>query len=392
MGIVDRLLGRTEARVAGGNWFAAGFDPIINSAGVKITEENATSIAAVYGAVNLYANTIASMPLGAYIRDRGVRRPVTRPRWFDQPMPNNPNMTGFDFRHRLVSSLLIDGNAFIMVLRGVDGEVVETRVLDPRLVEVRIDPDGTPTYIIGKQNLGADYIVHITLFPTASGRGLSPVEHHRTSLGLAKATETYAAKFFEQGAQVGGIVKVAGELTADQAEQLRSAFARRHEGVSNAHRVAVLTGGADFTPLAMKLTDMDLITQMRWSVENIARIYGVPLHLLQHPSSGMSYASVEVVSIEWLRLGLQSLIARIEAGLQRLIVGDTTFIKFNTDSLLRSTTTERYASYQTALMSGFLSINEVRALEDRPPVEGGDEYWKPLNIGVLGAPPETPAP
>ena len=392
MGIVDRLLGRSEARVAGGNWFAAGFDPIINSAGVKITEENATSIAAVYGAVNLYANTIASMPLGAYIRDRGVRRPVTRPRWFEQPMPNNPNMTGFDFRHRLVSSLLIDGNAFIMVLRGADGEVVETRVLDPRLVEVRIDPDGTPTYIIGKQNLGADYIVHITLFPTSSGRGLSPVEHHRTTLGLAKATETYAAKFFEQGAQVGGIVKVSGELTADQAEQLRSAFARRHEGVSNAHRVAVLTGGADFTPLAMKLTDMDLITQMRWSVENIARIYGVPLHLLQHPSSGMSYASVEVVSIEWLRLGLQSLIARIEAGLQRLIVGDTTFIKFNTDSLLRSTTTERYASYQTALMSGFLSINEVRALEDRPPVEGGDEYWKPLNIGVLGAPPETPAP
>ena len=111
MGVVDRLLGRGETRVAGGNWFAAGFDPVINSAGVKITEENATSIAAVYGAVNLYANTIAAMPLGAYIRERGVRRPVARPRWFAQHMPKHPHMTGFHFRHRLVSSLLLDGNA-----------------------------------------------------------------------------------------------------------------------------------------------------------------------------------------------------------------------------------------------------------------------------------------
>jgi phage portal protein BeeE len=97
---------------------------------------------------------------------------------------------------------------------------------------------------------------------------------------------------------------------------------------------------------------------------------------------------VEVISIEWLRLGLGPLIARIEAGLQRLIVGNTTFIKFNIDGLLRPTTKERMDSYAVALNSGILSLNEVRALEDRPPLPvGGDQFWKPLNIGTVGEEP-----
>jgi HK97 family phage portal protein len=396
MGIIDRILGRnTEERVIGGGWAYDWFkDGTNKAAGVAINQDNATSIGSVYAAIKLYADTVASLPWGAYVRDSGTRRPVARPRWMDQPMPNNPNFTGFDMRHRIVTSLLLDGNAFLFTIRDNVGNVLEIRVLDPRKVEVTQLPDGSPVYKIttreGTSTHGADDIVHITLFSYGESlRGLSPVEHHRTTLGLASATQLYAAKFYEQGAAPSGIIRVPGELTQDQAQSLRASFGRSHEGIDRMHRVAVLSGGADFSSMSAKISDMQLVETMAWGTEAVARIYGVPLHLLQYPGGNSSYASLEVVSAEWLRLGLGPMIARIEAGLQRLIVGNTTFVKFNADALLRPMTKERYDSYAVAVNNGWLSINEIRQLEDRAPIgDAGDVYRQPLNIGTAGQEPQ----
>jgi HK97 family phage portal protein len=150
----------------------------------------------------------------------------------------------------------------------------------------------------------------------------------------------------------------------------------------------VLTGGADYLQLGAKISDLQLVETMHYGVEAIARIYGCPLHMLQYPGGNTSYASVELIGIEWLRLGLGPMIARLEASFQRIVPGaEQTFLKFTLDGLLRATTQERYNSYATALNNGFLNINEVRALEDRAPIDGGNQYWKPLNIGVVGQEP-----
>jgi HK97 family phage portal protein len=297
-------------------------------------------------------------------------------------------------RHAMVSSLLTDGNCFVLFLTDRLGDVVETRVLDPQKVEIRMDEMGAPIYIVSTGDtafsVGPDQMVHIPLFATAgSMRGMSPVEHHRTTLGLASATQLYAAKFYENGAAPSAVIRVPGELTQDVADSLRSSFSRRHEGVEKMHKIAVLTGGADFQQMSMKISDMQLTETLHWSVESICRIYGVPLQLLQYPEA-TSHAQSEVLMQSWLRVGLGPLIARIEAGLQRLIVGNTTFIKFNIDSLLRATTKERMDSYAQALGSGIYTLDEVRAKEDLPPLAvGGDEHWKPLNIGTVGKEPQA---
>ena len=391
MGIVDRLLGRqSEERAVGGMWNVE-----VDAAGTSLNEKNATTIGALYAAVKLYADTVASMPVGVFIRDRGVRRPVTRPNWLDNPVPNNKNYTRWDLIHRTTTSLLIDGNSFLMILRGDNGEIVEVRLLDPRKVTVLRTETGAPIYRVkttaGSVDLTDNDIVHITLFGVGEDlRGLSPVEHHKTTLGLAKATTEYAAKFFEQGASVSGLVTVPGELTADQAESLRASFGRRHEGLRNMHKIAVLTGGADYQSMGFNPSDLAIVENMEAGTQAIARLYGVPLHLLQLPGGNSSYNSLEIVSREWLMLGLGSLIARLEAGFQRLIVGDTTFIKFNVDSMLRPLTKERFDAYAVALNNGFLSLNEVRTLEDRPPVgPDGDAFRQPLNIGTVGEEPKA---
>jgi HK97 family phage portal protein len=361
---------------------------------VLVTQENATSIGAVYAAIKLYADTVAALPWDTYIRIDGTRRPYRpRPRWMDFPIPNNPNYTSFQFKHRVVTALLTDGNAFVLCLRDSSDNVIETRVLDSQKVEIRTGEFGEPLYHVetveGAITLTAHEIIHIPLFATGENhRGLSPIEHHKVTLGLASATQEWSAKFYQNNASVGGLIKVPGELTQDQADALRNGFGRRHGGVANAWRVAVLTGGADYTQLGAKISDLQLVETMHYGVEAIARIYGVPLHMLQYPGGNTSYASVELIGIEWLRLGLGPLIARLEAAFQRLVPGSQqTFLKFTLDGLLRATTQERYNSYSTALNNGFLNVNEVRALEDRAPVDGGNEYWKPLNIGTLGQEP-----
>jgi HK97 family phage portal protein len=384
--ILRRLLGTEQRNVSGGQWLSD--KPAESSAGVQLNQQNATSIGALYAAVKLYADTVASLPVGAFIRDGGVRRPVTRPRWMDNPIPANPNYTGFQFRHAVTSSLLLDGNAFILFLTDRLGDVVETRVLSPESVEIKSDEMGAPIYIVSNGttsfSVGPDQMVHIPLFATAGNqRGMSPVEHHRTTLGLASATQLYAAKFYENGAAPAAVIKVPGELTQDVADSLRASFDRRHASVQNMHKIAVLTGGADFQQMSAKISDMQLVETMHWGVESIARIYGVPLQLLQYPEA-TSHAQSEVLMQSWLRVGLGPMVTRIEAGLQRLIVGETTFVKLNIDGLLRPMTKERYDAYAVALNNGFLSLDEVRALEDRPPLpEGGDEFWKPLNIGTV---------
>ena len=388
MSILRRILG--ETRAVGGTWITDN-QPLVSSAGVAINSQTALSIGAYYAAVKLYADTVASLPWDTYIRIDGTRRPYRpSPSWLTTPQPNNPNFTGFDLKHRMVSSLLIDGNCFVLFIKGRNGDIVEMRVLDPQKVTIK-SVDGAPIYMIQGDDtavveLTSDAILHIPLFALGSAlRAPSPVEQHRTTLGLASATQLYSAKFYEQGAAPSAVIRIPGELTQDQADSLRNSFSRRHEGIEKMHKIAVLTGGADFQQMSMKISDMQLVETLHWGVESIARLMGVPLHLLQYPGGNASYNSVEIVSIEWLRLGLGPLVARLEAGLQRLVPGaDQTFIKFTLDGLLRPTTKERYDAYAIALNNGILSLNEIRRLEDRSDVPGGDEHYKALNIGVVG--------
>jgi HK97 family phage portal protein len=391
--ILRRILG--EQRAVGGTWITDN-QPSVSTAGVAINSQTALSIGTYYAAVKLYADTVASLPWDTYIRIDGTRRPYRpSPSWLTTPQPNNPNFTGFDLKHRMVSSLLIDGNCFVLFIKNRNGDIVEMRVLDPHRVTIKV-VDGAPIYMVsGEDGVGveltSDAILHIPLFCTGSNyRAPSPVEQHRTTLGLASATQLYSAKFYEQGAAPSAVIKIPGELTQDQADSLRNSFSRRHEGIEKMHKIAVLTGGADFQQMSMKISDMQLVETLHWGVESIARLMGVPLHLLQYPGGNTSYNSVEIVSIEWLRLGLGPLVARLEAGLQRLVPGaDQTFIKFTMDGLLRPTTKERMDAYAVQLQNGIRSLNEVRRLEDLADIEGGDQHWKPLNIGVLGQEPQA---
>ena len=217
-------------------------------------------------------------------------------------------------------------------------------------------------------------------------RGISRIDFMKENLGLAKALEEFAARFFGQGSSASGIIEFPGNLTREQAKDLVSGFEEGHKGLRRSHRPGVLFGGAKFTKTTVDNDSAQFLESRRFAVEEIARIFRVPPSMLGVTTPGaMSYASVEQNGIQYVTHTLRPYIEKIEEGYSRLLDGRA-FMKFNVDGLLRGDQASRYTSFSTGLQSGFLSINDIHRLEDMPPVDGGDSYRVPLaNVDINAA-------
>jgi HK97 family phage portal protein len=201
------------------------------------------------------------------------------------------------------------------------------------------------------------------------------------------AAEVYAASYFGNAANPGGVIESPGELTEEQITDIARNWNLSHTGPYRAGKLGVLTGGASFKPLTLNAADAQLLEVRRFGVEEIARLFRVPISLLGHPVAGaMSFASVEAQNLSFVQHSLRPLLERIEQALSPLLPESDGFIKFNLDALLRGTTLERYEAYTKGLNEGFLSINDVHASEDMAPVADGDQYRVPLqNIDLTDA-------
>jgi HK97 family phage portal protein len=241
----------------------------------------------------------------------------------------------------------------------------------------------TKTMILTKREM-----LHIPLFRLPGQLlGLGPIGAARITLGSAMAAEVYAASYFGNAANPGGVIESPGEMTEEQITDIARNWNLSHTGPYRAGKLGILTGGASFKPLTLNAADAQLLEVRRFGVEEIARLFRVPISLLGHPVAGaMSFASVEAQNLSFVQHSLRPLLERIEQALSPLLPEPDGFIKFNLDALLRGTTLERYEAYTKGLNEGFLSVNDVHASEDMAPVADGDQYRVPLqNIDLTDA-------
>jgi len=356
--------------------------------GVSITAENSMTIGAVYASVRLISDVISTLPVDAYISNGGQRESFPMPAWLTDPEPDM-SVTRADHFQMVLVSLLIDGNAFVRKLRNPQtSEVVSLSVLAPHRVEVIRNDLGVIEYRVdhGKRIVSDMDMIHITeLRKPGVLRGVSRIETLRQTLGLSKALEDFSAQFFGTGSTVSGIIETPHEMTQDQAIELKNNWEREHKGLRKAYRPGILTGGAKFVKTTVDPDEAQMLGSREFSVEEIARIFRIPPHLLQSTKPGsMSYASVEENSKQFVTYTLLPYISKIEQAYSPMLSGGA-FMRFNVDGLLRANLTERFAAYSSATQAGFLSINDIHALEDMTPVEGGDVYRVPLANVDLGA-------
>jgi phage portal protein BeeE len=185
-----------------------------------------------------------------------------------------------------------------------------------------------------------------------------------------------------------GVIEFPGNLSGDQAKDLAEGFDSRHRGWRKGHRTGVLSGGATFKPTQVDPEKSQAIEARHLAVEDVARAFNIPPHLLGLPGTN-SYASVEQTNLAWITHGLRPVISKIERAMTPLLArypgGENAFVKFNIDGLLRADIQARMSAYATGLQSGFLTINDVRRLEDLTPMqqESADNVRVPLtNVNI----------
>jgi len=363
-------------------WGAGADLDIVNQSGVNINANTAFEVVAFWSAVSLISDTIATLPVDSFIRQDGNRRPYRpRPAWVDQP---DVDMTKQAHYQQVLVSLLVSGNSYTRVFRNANGDVVNLVCLDPQTVQVKRSALGRKIFIIDNEDktLTSDDVVHITdLIQPGSLTGLSRVERLKEALGLSAAMQSFAARFFGTGATTQGIIEFPGNLTPEQAKNLRDGFDSAHRGFRRAHKTGVLSGGATYKQTTVPNDAAQFLESRRFSVEEIARAFNIPLSMMGVPGT-QSYASVEQNAIQFVTHTLRPYIEKLEWSYSRLLPVEA-FIAFNTNGLLRGDFNSRISAYATGLQSGFMSVNDVRRLEDLSPTEAGDQYRVPLaNIAL----------
>jgi len=371
--------------------FASGDDIALgNLSSTNVNSETAFQVNAVYACVSLIADAVSTLPMDVFVRRDGARYPFRpKPAWIDKP---DVALTREAFYSQVVTSLLLDGNAFIRVYSSpTTGEVISLMTLNPMDVDVKRHKAGELIFTVEGEDkpLTSDEVVFIPdVVRPGKVRGVSRSKALSEDWGLALALRNFAATFFGQGTSMNGVIEFPGNLTADQAADLARAFDARHQGWKRGHKTGVLSGGAKFTPTQTEPDKAQAVEARRFEVEDIARAFGVPGALLGIPGS-MSYASFEQSALFFTTHTLRPMLGKIEGALTPLMMrtpgGENAFIKFNMDALVRADLSTRMTAYSTGLQAGFLTINDVRRLEDIRPIEdpAADTVRVPLaNVAI----------
>lgn len=381
MGILARAFERrdTTFQTVWGADLEAEASPL--SVGRRITRDQALGLSAVFACVRLLADTVATLPAHVY-EDHGGRRLLVDPQpdWLWRPSPRDPSVSWIVHLQQVMASLLLDGNAFVLVSPDV-ADPAELRVLDPRRVEIIRRFDGSVVYRVRDhaERVVDDFdwtrIIHIPLIRLAGElRGVSPLEAERRVFDAALQADELGVNFLRNGAWLSAIVEApAGvSFTKEQADELMASIERKYGGAKKAGKIGLLTGGATIKPLSITPEQAQFIETKQLDDERIIRIFRCPPALLGMTRAGaVSYASSVEQALAFEKHTIRPLVEMIEHGYATLQVRPR-YLKLNTAGLLRGDPKTRYEGYRGGIESGVLVPNDVRALEDQAPIEGGD--------------------
>lgn len=369
---------------AGGDWNA-----MRSWTGNTVTYDTALTLATVYACVRLLVDDVSTLPADTFIRKDGNRVPFRpKPMWVTEP---DTGYSMADHLGEVVLSMLLTHGACVRVYRNDVGDVVALVALDPMLVEPKRNPrTGEVEYEWnnGQVTISARDMIYLPMLRRPGTiKGVSPLDELKQSLGMASALDEFAARFFSGSSSVGGVIETQAALSPDQAKVVKDAFEATHKGTRKAHGVAVIGGGSKFVKTSSDPEQAQMLESRRFQVEEIARIFRIPLHMLQVAAPGVqSYSSNEQNEIQYATHTLRPIVTRIETAYSRLIYPADAFLRFNMDALQRGDIATRFSAYAVGTQSGFMNINRIHRLEDWEPVEGGDVYRVPLaNVDLAAA-------
>ncbi|WIX32512.1 phage portal protein [Salinicola sp. JS01] len=391
------LFGSTPTRSAskGGDWanWIGGMSRTRTSAGAGVNSDNALRVGALRACVTLLAESVAQLPCELYRRtgDGGRERASQHPVYDLLHSQPNQKDSSFEYFEQGQGALGLEGNHYALIERDGAGYPIELIPINPKKCQVMKGRDGLPYYHLPEvgKTVGMRQMHHVKAFSRDGFVGLSPIATNADSIGLAMSTEEHAAAVFERGATMSGVIERPSDATAikDQAavDRLLDKFTERHGGLRNAFSVALLQEGMSYKQLSMDNEKAQLLESRKFSVEEICRLFKIPLHMVQLTDKSTSWGSgIESMSLGFVIYTLLPWLKRWEAAMRRDLLLPSErrdlYVEFNVSGLLRGDQKSRYDAYALGRQWGWLSVNDVRRLENMPPIAGGDRYLTPLNM------------
>lgn len=403
MGILSRIERRATSQTLGhprdpalAQWF--GNNSV--ASGQLVTSDTAMRVTAVYRAVSILAQTYASLPLGVYRDLAGGGKEVDKSHPLYRLLHDQPNawQTSFEWREMMAGHLALRGNAYSEIISAGGRAIDQLIPLHPDRVRPFRAPDGKVAYEYRPINGPGRVILqsemhHLRGLSFDGLRGMGVIEHCREAIGVALATEEHGARLFSNGTRLSGLLKLKGALKDDESrKRLKQSWQEAYAGTNNAHKTAVLEDGTEWQQVGMSSVDSQFLESRKYQIAEIARMFGVPLHMLGELTNA-TFSNIEHQGIEFVTHTIRPGAVRWEQAMKRdLFFGasaKTHYAEFNLSALMRGDSAARAAYYATARQWGWLSVNDIRALENENPIaEGGDEYLKPLNMIQAGANPQ----
>lgn len=367
--------------------------------GMPVNQQTALTNDTVWACVKLLAESVSTLPLGLYKRQPdGSRVSASDHRLYDI-LHNEPNkrMSAVSFWQAIVGSMLLWGNGYAEIER-IGARITSLEFLDPSRMAVKRGASGELEYHYtdldsAQREIPASRMFHVKAFTLDGEMGVSAIQYGYNSIGSAMATDKASDETFKNSARATGIVTMDHAFKPGQRDEVRDHVKK----VDREGGVYVLEKGAGFESLRFSPVDSELLASRSFSVETICRWFRVPPVMIGHGDKQSSWpTSTEAQGALFLRYVLRSLILGVEQEIRRSLLtpGErlSYFAEYSIEGLLRGDSAARSAFYNTALQNGWMSRNEVRRLENLPPVEGGDILTVQSNmisLDMLGKTPES---
>ncbi len=355
------------------------FGAVPTSSGVSVTATSAMRCTAVRAAVQTIAEAVGQLPVHAFDRATKERDPADPVAGLFNGVANEWT-SGSDLREMLTADALLHGDGLAAIVRSSDGEPRELIRFLPGTVTIKADAYGGPVYVRDNRELNRADVLHIRA-PSRDGlKGEAPVQQAREAIGLALLLEAHTANLFANGAQPGGVIQVPGALGDEGLKKMRIAWQAAHQGADKAGKTAVLWDGATYNAMTFDPVSSQLLELRKFAIAEIGRAFSIPVTFLGDLEKA-TWSNAESMNRQFLQMTLLPWLKRWEGEIAlKLFTPDqraTTYAEFMTDGLLRADFAARMAGYSAAISARFLSPNEARAAENRPPYDDGDKFENP---------------
>lgn len=365
---------------------------LLNSNYINLSGKNSLKEITVYTCVKILSESIAKLPQKIYKDNKKATEHYLYPLIKLRP---NPYMSAYDEMKCVETQLNIYGNAYEWIETDRYGKIIGLYPLDSSKMQIYVDDVGlisstNSVWYIYSDKLGnkykiiSDNILHYKNVTVDGIVGISPIEYLKHTIENAQNAKTFLKNTYERGLQTAGIVHYIGDLKPTAAENFRREFEKMSSGLKNANRISLLPVGYQYQPIALKLTDAQFLENTRFTLQQLTAAFGIKPHQINDQTK-TSYASTSEANREFYT---DTLLAKLTMYEQertyKLFLNNEIeagyYIKFNADVILRADISTRYEAYGKAIQNGFKTPNEIRALEEDEPLNGGDKLYMNGNM------------